>query len=139
MGFSGPSLGTRNARKSIQGSKASYSSREYNQSLSHYFGSLSGWWRHKRINKKAKPILFLTTLTENPKPNLKSFFSVETRRLHQFFEGSNSSLACSRGEASWAAPAASGKLMQFFYFCAQRGFWAITLVPDRLEGQSRAL
>jgi len=26
-----------------------------------------------------------------------------------------------------------------FEFCAQRGFWAITLVPDMLESQSRAL
>jgi len=25
--------------------------------------------------------------------------------------------------------------MQFSDFCAQRGFWAITLVPDMLEGQ----
>jgi len=40
---------------------------------------------------------------------------------------------------SRAAPAASGRLMQFLDFSAQRAFWAITLVPDMLEGQSRAL
>jgi len=64
---------------------------------------------------------------------------VQTTRLHESFEVSNSSLACSRGELSRAALAASERFMQFFYFCAQRGFWAITLVPDMLESQSRAL
>ena len=38
----GPYLGTRNARKSIWASKASYSSLEYNQILSQNFGPL---WR----------------------------------------------------------------------------------------------
>jgi len=64
---------------------------------------------------------------------------VHTKTLHESFEGSNSSLACSRGEVSEAVSAASGRLMQFLDFCAQLGFWAITLVPDMLEGQSRAL
>jgi len=67
------------------------------------------------------------------------FIAVQTKKLHESFKGSNSSLACSRGELSLAAPAASGRLMQFLDFCAQRGFWAITLVPDMLEGQSKAL
>ena len=30
-------------------------------------------------------------------------------------------------------------ILQFLNFCAQQGFWAITLFPDVLEGQSRAL
>jgi len=55
---------------------------------------------------------------------------VQTRTLHESFEGSKSSLACSRGELSRAAPAASGRLVQFLDFWAQRGFWAITLVLD---------
>jgi len=33
-------------------------------------------------------------------PNLKSFFSAQTARLHESFEGSNSSLACFSGELS---------------------------------------
>jgi len=64
---------------------------------------------------------------------------VQTRTLHESFEVSNSSLACSRGEVSRSAIAASGRLTQFLDFCAQRGFWVMTVVPDTLEGQSRAL
>jgi len=64
---------------------------------------------------------------------------VQTRTLHESFEGSNSSLACSRSELSRATPATSGRLLWFLDFCAQRGFWTIILVQDMLEGQSRAL
>jgi len=42
FGSSGHNFGTRNARKSIKGSKYSYSSLESNQILSHSFGSSSG-------------------------------------------------------------------------------------------------
>jgi len=50
--------------------------------------------------KEAKATLFVTPPTENPNPNLKCFFSVQTRRLYESFEGSYSSLASSRGELS---------------------------------------
>jgi len=46
----------------------------------------------------------------------KVFFSMQTRRLYESFEGSNSSLACSCGELSQATLAASGRLMQFSIF-----------------------
>jgi len=62
---------------------------------------------------------------------------MQTKRLHECVGGCNSSITCSSGELSRAAPAASGRLMQILDFCAERGFWAITLVPNILEGQSR--
>ena len=42
--------------------------------LSHSFGPLSGWWRHKRITKKAKHSLFLTRPTESTEPKSQMFF-----------------------------------------------------------------
>ena len=93
--------------------------------------------------KKAKTTLFLTPPTENPEPKSKMFFfSVETRRLHESFEGSYSSLASSSAELSRATVDASERLMHFLQFSdfgVKWGFWAITLVPDTLEGQARAL
>ena len=51
--------------------------------------------------KKAKTSLFLTPPTENPEPKSKMFFfSVQTGRLRESFEGSYSSLASSSGELS---------------------------------------
>jgi len=38
-----------------------------------------------------------------------------------------------------ASVTASGRLMHFLIFGVKWGFWAITLVPDMLEGQARAL
>jgi len=67
---------------------------------------------------------------------------VETTRLHESFEGSNSSLACSSGELSLFAMPPVGDSMHFLQFSdfgVQWGFWAMTLVPDMLEGQARAL
>jgi len=67
---------------------------------------------------------------------------VQTTRLHESFEGSNSSLACSSGELSlFQLPPVgdSMQILQFSDFGVQWGFWAIILVPDILEGQSRAL
>jgi len=52
---------------------------------------------------------------------------VQTTRFHEPFEGSNSSLAYSRGELSPATKAASGRLMlflQFLEFCARQVFAA---------------
>jgi len=64
--------------------------------------------------KKPKPPFFLTPPTENPEPKSKMFFfSVQTRRLHEPFEGSFSSLASSSGELSRATLAARGRLMHF--------------------------
>jgi len=64
---------------------------------------------------------------------------VQTRTLHESFEGSNSSLAffsrrviASRTSRQWETHAVFG-------FLYTTGFLAITLVPDMLEGQSRAL
>jgi len=67
---------------------------------------------------------------------------VQTTRLHKSFEGSNSSLSCSRGELSLSAQGASGRLMRFLQFSdfgVLWDFWAMTLFPDTLEDQSRAL
>jgi len=67
---------------------------------------------------------------------------VQTKRLHESFEGSNSSLSCSSGKLSLAKLPPVGDSMhflQFFDLGVTWGFWAITLVPDMLEGQSRAL
>jgi len=41
---------------------------------------------------------------------------VQTRRLHESFEGSYSSLASSSAEVSWATVDASGRLMHFLQF-----------------------
>jgi len=67
---------------------------------------------------------------------------VQTTRLRESLEGSNSSLACSRGELSKIELAPVGDSMRFLQFSdfgVKWGFWVITLVPDMLEGQSRAL
>ena len=62
---------------------------------------------------------------------------MQTRRLQESFEGSYSSLAYSSGELSRATVAASGRLMHFLILGVKWGFWAITLVPDMLEGQAK--
>jgi len=67
---------------------------------------------------------------------------VQTRRLHESVEGSYSSLSSFRGKLSQVIVVASGKLMHFLQFSdfgVKWFFWAITLVPDMLEGQARAL
>jgi len=67
---------------------------------------------------------------------------VQTTRLHESFEGSNSSLACSSGELTLLKMPPVGDSMHFLQFSdfgVQCFFWAITLVPDMLDGQSRAL
>ena len=73
------------------------------------------------------------------------FFSVQIRRLHESFEGSYSLLASVSGEllqvivsysnCQWETHAFS----DFSEFGGKMVFWAITLVPDMLEGQARAL
>jgi len=74
-------------------------------------------------NQKSKTYPFSDDTHRKPQTQIsKVFFSVQTRRLHESFVGSNSSLACSRGKLLRAAPAASGRFIQFLYFCAQRGF-----------------
>ena len=67
---------------------------------------------------------------------------MQTKRLHESFEGSYSSLASSGWELSlvkasrqWETHAFS----DFSEFGDKMVFWAITLVPDMLEGQARAL
>ena len=92
-------LGTRNLRKSIKGSKDSDSSLEYNQTLSHNFGPLSGWWHHKRTTKKSKTYPFSNDTHRKPRTQISNvFFSVQTIRLDESFKASNSSLSCSSGE-----------------------------------------
>jgi len=55
------------------------------------------------------------TRTENPKPkSQKDFFSVQTTRLYESFEGSNSSLSCSSAKLSLAEMQPVGDLMHFF-------------------------
>jgi len=72
----------------------------------------------------------------------KVYFSVQTTTLHASFEGSNSSLSCSYGQLSLSVQVISGRLMLFLLFSdfgVTWGSWAITFVPDILEGQTRAL
>ena len=88
--------------------------------------------------KKAKTTLFLTPPTDNPEPKSKMFFfSVQTRRLHESFEGSYSSLASFSGELSRVIASYTSRQWETHAFSdlgAKWGFWAITLVPDMLEG-----
>jgi len=96
------------------------------------------------IEQRKKPNLpfFWRHPPKTLNPNLKSFFSVQTTRLHESFEGSNSSLAYSSGELSKIVMPPVGDSMHFLQFSdfgVKWGFWAITVVPDMLEGQSRAL
>jgi len=67
---------------------------------------------------------------------------VQTTRRQESFDASNSSLACSSGELSQIELKPVGDSMhflQFSDFSAKWCFWATTLVPDMLEGQSKAL
>jgi len=67
---------------------------------------------------------------------------VQTRRLHEFFEGSYSSLASSSGKLSRIIASYCSRQWEthaFSDFGGKMFFWAITLVPDMLEGQARAL
>jgi len=93
--------------------------------------------------KKAKTTLFLTPPTENPESKSKMFvFSVQTRRLHESFEGSYSSLASFSGDLSRVIASYSSRQWEthaFSDFGGKMLFWAITLVPYILEGQARAL
>jgi len=66
------------------------------------------------------------------------FFSVQTRRRHESFEGSYILAGSYRG-LSRATVAASGRLTHFLILGVKWSFWAIPLVPDMLEGQARAL
>ena len=93
--------------------------------------------------KKNKPTIFLTPLTENPVPKSKMYFF--QCKLKDFKSLSRARIArqhilARRYRAlSRATAAASGRLMHFLIFGVKWGFWAITLVPDMLEGQTRAL
>jgi len=69
------------------------------------------------------------------------FFSVQTRRFHESFEGTYSSLASSRGELLWVIASYTSRQWEthaFSDFGGKMVLWAITLVPDMLEGQLRA-
>ena len=67
--------------------------------------------------KKAKTTLFLTPPAENRVPKSKMFFfSVQTRRLHESFEGSYSLLASFSAQLSRATVDANGRLMHFMQF-----------------------
>jgi len=62
--------------------------------------------------------------------------------LQESFEASNSSLAWSSGELSQIELTPDGDLMHFLQFSnfgVKWCFWAITLILDMLEGQSRTL
>ena len=74
LGSFGHNLGSRNARKSIKGSKDSYSSLKTKQSLSHNIDSCLGDDIINDKPKKAKHTLALTTPTENPKPKSRKLF-----------------------------------------------------------------
>jgi len=62
---------------------------------------------------------------------------MQTRRLHESFEGSYSSLASFSGELSRVIASYTSRQWETHAFSdlgAKWGFWAITLVPDMLEG-----
>jgi len=98
--------------------------------------------------KKAKHTHFLIPPTKNGVPKSEMFFfSVQTRRLQESLYlcthlGSYSSLAYSNGELPQVIVSYSSRQWEthaFSDFGGKMGFWAITLVPDMLEGQARAL
>ena len=97
--------------------------------------------------KKAKTTLFLTPPTENPEPMSKMFFfSVQTKRLHESFEGSYRSLTSFSGQLSRVITSYTSRQWETQAFSAffdalsvKCDFWAITLVPEMLEGRARAL
>ena len=67
---------------------------------------------------------------------------MQTRRLQESFEGSYSSLAYSRWELSRVIASYCSRQWEthaFSDFGSKMFFWAITLVPDMLEGQARSL
>jgi len=67
---------------------------------------------------------------------------VQTRRLQESFEGSYSSLAYSSLELSRVFASYCSRQWEthaFSDFGGKWGFWAITLVPDMVEGQARSL
>jgi len=65
---------------------------------------------------------FLAFLVQSygKRTQISKVFSVQTTRLHESFEGSNSSLARSNGKLSISAQAASGRLNAFSGIF---GFW----------------
>jgi len=88
LGSCDHNFGTRNSRKSIRDSKDTYYSLESKKTLSHNFGSLFGWWRHKRKTKKQN---IPQPLRHPLKTQIsKTFLSVLTTRLHDSFEGFSS-------------------------------------------------
>jgi len=92
-------LGTRNARKSIEGSKDSDSSLVSNENLSKILLS-SGWALGQATwDKMAKNLPHLCRHSQKTwNPKLKNFFSLQAWRLAKSFEGLNSSLAQSAEE-----------------------------------------
>jgi len=67
---------------------------------------------------------------------------VQARRLHESFEGSYSSLASFSGEVSRVIASYTSRQWEthaFSDFGGKMVFLDLTLVPDMLEGQARAL
>jgi len=64
---------------------------------------------------------------------------VQTRRLQESFEDSYSSLAYSSRELSRVIASYCSRQCETLILGVKWGFWAMTLVPDMLEGQARAL
>jgi len=92
LGSFGHNFGTRNSRKPIKGCKDSYYSLQSKQTLVHNISSLSGRWRHKNKTKNQNIPQPWRHPPKTTNLNLKIFFSVQTTRLHESFDGLNSSL-----------------------------------------------
>ena len=96
----------------------------------------------KEYTNMHKHPLIMYTSTENPKSKCRIFFLLQTAWLHESLEGLNGSLAHSDGEL-WPATVRGGIHPRLAFLGAKFwpffGFWAISLDPDMLASQARAL
>jgi len=136
--FGNNHFGTRNARKSIKGTKDSYYSLESIKTLNHETGSLYHWWCHQ-TNAKLTPIMTSLSKALIPKPNFFFIRNYKTFLISRRLEQLSSFICCWVMTDQILPWEVKSYQLQNFHFCQKLGFWAIILAPDVLKGQSRAL
>jgi len=103
---------------------------------------LARWIGYDVIKIRTKHTPLKTSSNKTPSAHLKIFFSFLNKSLHESLQGLNSSLAQSAAEL-WLAKVwpemANYTFCETFRFLSKMSFWAIILVSDMLERQSRAL
>ena len=129
---------TRNARKSIKGSKGSYYSLESKTTLSHEIGSLVQRWRH---TKTAKIPQSWRHRPKTPNPNIKLFFILKYK-TSRVLKGFNRSLAQSAADlclTKICPERANHTFRATFWFMSKTGFSSHYFGSRLLENQWRAL